>query len=85
MPERPDRPRITGRGLQGFGAVSTLESLELLDARLTTADLALLLTWPKLSAVALPNTIDEEAVTHLQAVCRVDAGTLGLGSDHGRD
>lgn len=77
LPERADRPRVTGRGLQAFGAVSTLEALELLDARLTTADLALLNSWPKLSAVALPNTIDREAVAHLQACPRLNQLTLG--------
>lgn len=77
LPERADRPRVTGRGLQAFAAVSTLESLELLDARLTTADLTLLKSWPKLSAVALPNTIDAKAVTHLQACPRLHQLTLG--------
>lgn len=77
MPERVDRPRITARGLQALTAVHTLESLELLDARLTAADLALLQTWPKLSAVALPNTIDGEAVKHLKACPRLQQLTLG--------
>lgn len=77
LPERADRPRITGRGLQAFGAVSTLETLELLDARLTTADLALLQSWPKLSAIALPNTIDTDTVAHLRACRRLNHLTLG--------
>lgn len=77
MSERADRPRITGRGLKALGAVSTLEALELLDARLTTADLALLQSWPKLSAIALPNTMDADAVAHLRACRRLNQLTLG--------
>lgn len=77
LPVRADRPRITGRGLRAFTAVSTLEAIELLDTRLTTADLALLPAWPKLSAVALPNTIDRETVKHLQACRRLNQLTLG--------
>lgn len=77
MAERSERPRITRRGLQAFAAVSTLESIELLDARLTSGDLALLKSWPKLSAVSLPNVIDAEAVRHLQACPRLNQLTLG--------
>lgn len=77
VPARNDRPRITGRGLQPFAGVSTLEAVELLDARLTSGDLALLKSWPKLSAVSLPNVIDAEAVRHLAACPRLNQLTLG--------
>lgn len=77
VPARKDRPRITGRGLQPFTGVSTLEGVELLDARLASADLALLKSWPKLSAVSLPNVIDAEAVRHLAACPRLNQLTLG--------
>lgn len=75
--ERSDRPRITGRGLAAFAGCTTLEGAELLDARLTSADLELLKSWPKLSAVGLPNQIDAEAVRHLSACGRLSQLTLG--------
>ncbi len=77
MAERKERPRITGRGLQAFSNLANLESLELLDARLTTADLAILKTWPKLSEVALPNAMDAETIQNLQACPRLNRLTLG--------
>lgn len=75
--ERPDRPRITGRGLAAFAENAMLEGVELLDARLTSADLVFLKSWPKLSAVALPNEVDAETVRHLSACGRLNQLTLG--------
>jgi hypothetical protein len=82
VPERQDRPRISGRGLRAFTSLAGLENLELLDARLTTEDLSLLKSWPKLSAVALPNQIDDEAIRHLQACPRLNHLTLGYREVH---
>jgi hypothetical protein len=75
--ERADRPRITAAGLRAFANVATLESLDLLDARLSSADLALLASWPKLSSLSLPNVIDTEAVRHLQTCSKLNHLTLG--------
>jgi hypothetical protein len=77
MAVRDERPHVTARGLQAFAAIATLEAVELLDARLASRDLALLKSWPKLSAVSLPNAIDAEAVRHLQACRRLNQLTLG--------
>lgn len=76
MAERADRPRVTGRGLQAFASAATLEALELLDSRLTSDDLAVLKSWPKLSALGLPNKIDAATVLHLQTCKRLNQLTL---------
>lgn len=77
MERRAGRPRLTGQALRHLAGVTTLESLELLDADLQPADLAVLKSWPKLGAVALPNVVDEETVRHLQACRRLNQLTLG--------
>jgi hypothetical protein len=77
LPERSDRPRVTGRGLQVLASVATLEGLDLLDARLTSGDLSLLKAWPKLSSLGLPNEIDAETVRHLEACRRLNRLTIG--------
>lgn len=77
LPEQPDRPRITGRGLAPFSRLETIEELELLDARLTSSDLALLARWPKLSSISWPAPIDAAAVQHLNACPRLVGLTLG--------
>lgn len=77
MESRDDRPRITGQGLQAFADVATLEKADLLDVQLTSADLALLAAWPKLSALSLPNPIDSATVQHLQACKKLNNLTLG--------
>ena len=77
LPAKADRPRITGTSLRALAGLSSLESLDLLDARLTSADLAALTAWPKLSSVGLPNAIDAETVKHLQACRRLSSLTLG--------
>ena len=77
MERRAGRPRLTGQALRHLAGVTTLESLELLDADVQPADLALLKSWPKLGAVALPNVVDGETVRHLQACRRLSQLTLG--------
>jgi len=72
-----DRLRITGKGLQAFASVSTIEKADLLDVQLKPNDLAVLATWPKLSALSLPNPIDSATVQHLQACRRLNNLTLG--------
>mgnify|MGYP005850617887 CR=1 FL=1 len=77
LPIKADRPRLTAKSLSALAGVATLESLDLLDAGLDSADLALLAKWPKLSAVALPNAVDAETVEHLRACRRLGSLTLG--------
>ncbi len=77
MKQRADRPRISGKALQSLATIKSIESLNLLDAQLVAADLKVLAAWPKLSSLALPNTIDPETVTHLQACRRLTVLTLG--------
>ncbi len=77
VPERSDRPRIIGRGLQQLASISTLEGLDLLDTRITASDLTLLASWPKLSSLSLPCEINAEAVRHLQSCRRLNQLTLG--------
>lgn len=77
LARRADRPRITGKTLQCLAGVKTLESLDFQDAVLQSADLAVLTSWPKLSSLSLPNTIDDETVRHLQACRRLTSLTLG--------
>jgi len=81
LAERAERPRITGRGLQAFAGTATLEKVDLLDARLTSADLGILRTWPRLSVLSLPavgsSGIDSETVAHLEACPRLNNLTLG--------
>ena len=74
---RADRPRITGKALQALAGVKTIESLELQDAKLQSRDLALLISWPKLGSLSLPNVVDDEAVKHLQACRKLSNLTLG--------
>lgn len=73
----PDRPRVTGKSIEAFANSATLESLELFDAVISSADLRSLPTIPKLSSVGLPSTIDDEAVNHLQACKRLSSLSLG--------
>lgn len=77
MKQRANRPRISGEVLADLTKISTLESLNLLDAQVVSDDLKALAHWPKLSSLALPNTVDAETVEHLQACHRLDALTLG--------
>jgi hypothetical protein len=77
LPKQDDRPRVTGDGLRALAAVPGIESLDLLDTKLTSADLAALAGWPKLGAVALPNAVDADTVKHLRACKRLSALTLG--------
>lgn len=80
----PDRPRVTGKSLEAFAGAPELESLELFDAVIASADLAVLAAIPKLSSVGLPNAIDDEAVRHLQACKRLNRLSLGhreIGAD----
>lgn len=76
MPKRVDRPRVTGKGLAAF-ASANLEQLDLLDAKLASADLAVLSGWPKLGSLGLPNAIDAETVKHLKACKRLTSLTIG--------
>jgi hypothetical protein len=57
--------------------MKTLESLDLLDARIVSSDLAGLSAWPKLSSLSLPNAIDAETVKHLRTCPRLATLTLG--------
>jgi len=77
VPEKADRPRITGKTLSALAGLSNLENLDLLDARLVSADLAALAAWPKLSSIGLPNPIDAETVKHLRACRRLTSLNLG--------
>lgn len=77
LPARPDRPRITAQGIRALGGAQGIESLDLLDTRLSSADLQILAGWPKLSSVALPGPVDAEAVRHLGACKRLGSLTLG--------
>jgi len=77
LPQRPDRPRITGNVVQALASIKTLERLDLLDARLTSADLVGLSAFPKLSSLSLPAAIDDQTVKHLQACHRLNTLTLG--------
>lgn len=77
MPLRDDRPRVSGQALPALSHIATLESLDLLDARLKSSDLSVLSSWLKLSSLSLPNVIDEQAVVHLQACRRLSVLTLG--------
>ena len=71
------RPRVAGKGLRTIASIASLESLDLLDAQLSSDDLALLSSLPKLGSLSLPNVLDDEAVKHLQACRRLSALTLG--------
>ena len=77
MPKRDDRPRITGKSLAILSKSQGLESLDLLDVRLASADLETLAAWPKLSTIALPNPIDAETVKYLQVCRKLTVLTLG--------
>jgi hypothetical protein len=77
LPQRADRPRITGKSLLALAGMQTLEALDLRDAQLTTADLAALGVWPKLSSVGLSVKLDATAVKHLTACPRLAKLTLG--------
>lgn len=77
MERRAGRPRLTEQALRHLAGVTTLETLELLDADVHSADLAVLKSWPKLGALALPNVVDEETVRHLQVCRRLSQLTLG--------
>ncbi|NBV21232.1 MAG: hypothetical protein EBS05_04825 [Proteobacteria bacterium] len=72
-----DRPRVTGMGLRTIASITTLEGLDLLDAKLASSDLAVLASLPKLGSLSLPNVLDDEAVRHLQACRRLTNLTLG--------
>lgn len=74
---RTDRPRVTGKCLAAFPNAPALESLELLDAVVAPGDLAAAAAIPKLSALSLPNVIDDETVKHLTACHRLNTLTLG--------
>ena len=71
------RPRITGKGLRTIASIASLEGLDLLDAQLSSGDLAALASLPKLGSLSLPSVLDDEAVKHLQACRRLSALTLG--------
>jgi len=73
----PDRPRVTGKSIEAFAGSATLESLELFDAVVSSADLRHLASIPKLSSIGLPNAINEEAVKHLQECKRLSSLALG--------
>ena len=77
MPRRAERPRITGESLRPFEKVATLESLNLLDAQLNSADLSILAQWPKLSTLGLPSAIDAQTIQHLQACPKLTRLTIG--------
>ncbi|QDU26889.1 Leucine Rich repeats (2 copies) [Anatilimnocola aggregata] len=77
MEQRSERPRVTGKSLEQLAQIKTIESLNLLDAQLSSNDLKALTAWPKLSNLALPNVIDAETVKHLQACPRLNSLTLG--------
>lgn len=74
---RAERPRITAAGLRTLTRIATLESLDLLDARLTSSDLEVLASWPRLGRLSLPCAIDAEAVKSLQACRKLSHLTLG--------
>ncbi|MDX1946158.1 MAG: hypothetical protein SFU86_12235 [Pirellulaceae bacterium] len=77
LPRRDDRPRITGQSLPVIAGITTLESLQLLDARVSAGDLRPLAELPKLSSLALPNVIDDDTIKHLQPCRRLNSLTLG--------
>ncbi len=72
-----DRPRVTGVGLRALTAIKTLEILDLCDATLTANDLAVLASWPKLTAVSLPTVVDDVVVGHLKTCPKLNSLTLG--------
>jgi hypothetical protein len=72
-----DRRRITGKGLETLVRIPMLESLDLLDTKVISADLAALAAAPKLSSLSLPMAMDEEAVKHLKTCSRLQSVTLG--------
>lgn len=72
-----DRRKITGKGLSTLVRIPMLESLDLLDAKVVSADLAALVAAPKLSSLSLPMVMDDEAVKHLKACRRLQSITLG--------
>jgi len=74
---RADRPRVTGKGLRAFAGSTTLERVDLLDVQCESDDLAILTTWPKLSAVSLPNRIDSATARHLQGCKKLNQLTIG--------
>lgn len=78
LPERADRPRVTGKVLREFATVKTLEQIDLLDARVTPGELEALTAFPKLSRLSLPNAIDAETVKHLRACPKLTSLTLGF-------
>lgn len=77
LPQRADRPRISGKSLQALAGLQTLEALDLRDAQLTAADLGALAALPKLSSVGLSVTLDAAAVKQLSACRRLTRLTLG--------
>jgi len=77
IPRNPDRPHVTGKGVKTLDSIKTLEGLDLLDVRMSPADLESLSTLPKLSSLSLPMVMDEEAVKRLQAIRGLNSLTLG--------
>lgn len=77
LPQRDQRPRLTGQVLRFLESAAALETLDLLDARVAASDLQALSRWPKLSGLSLPNAIDAATVKHLQSCRKLTALTLG--------
>lgn len=77
MPRRTGAPVITGQGLKILARITALEGLDLFDTQLSSSDLAVLSSFPKLGSLSLPNTIDTEAAKHLQASRKLSNLTLG--------
>jgi F-box/leucine-rich repeat protein 14 len=77
LPLLDDRPRVTGKSLALLSGLTALESVDLLDANIETSDLAALASLPKLSALALPGTIDPGTVARLADCKRLGSLTLG--------
>ncbi|MEY5026475.1 MAG: hypothetical protein RLZZ244_2003, partial [Verrucomicrobiota bacterium] len=72
-----NRPQFTGKALAAFGALPSLDFLDLRDTRIQSSELGVLASFAKLNEVGLPNPIDEEALQALQSCKRLSALILG--------
>jgi hypothetical protein len=72
-----NRPQFTGKALAALSALPLLDFLDLRDARVTSSELAVLASFPKLSELGLPNPIDAEGLQALLSCKHLGAVILG--------
>jgi hypothetical protein len=67
LAKQENRPLLSGKALAALSALPVLDTLDLRDTRVQSSELAALASFPKLSELGLPHTIDVEAITHLKS------------------